>query len=71
MQTVSPLAPKPDSMNSPRQSEPVKTVLFSSLCPNSDLPRAGVFVETRLRELISTCRVHAKVVAPVRIADAS
>ena len=53
-------------MSSQSQSEPVRTVLFSSLYPNSVLPRAGVFVETRLRELINTGRVVAKVVAPVR-----
>lgn len=47
-------------------SRPVRTLLFSSLYPSSVLPRAGIFVETRLRELLKTGRVTAKVVAPVR-----
>ena len=47
-------------------SRPVRTLLFSTLYPSSALPRAGIFVETRLRELLKTRRVVAKVVAPVR-----
>ena len=41
-------------------------MLFSSLYPSSALPRAGIFVETRLRELLQTRRVQTKVVAPIR-----
>lgn len=47
-------------------SHPIRTLLFSTLYPSSALPRAGIFVETRLRELLKSGRVTAKVVAPVR-----
>ena len=43
----------------------VRTVLFSTLYPSSIRPLLGVFVETRLRELLQTGRVQSKVVAPV------
>jgi len=44
---------------------PINVLLFSSLFPSSPRPIHGIFVETRLRELVKTGRVHAKVVAPV------
>ena len=45
---------------------PVRRVLlFSSLYPSSQRPIHGIFVETRLRELLKTGRVQAKVIAPV------
>lgn len=43
----------------------MKILLFSSLYPSSIRPVHGVFVETRLRELLKTGEVEAKVVAPV------
>lgn len=43
----------------------MKILLFSSLYPSSVRPIHGIFVETRLRELIKTGQVEAKVVAPV------
>jgi len=43
----------------------VKILLFSSLYPSSVRPIHGIFVETRLRELLKTGEVQAKVVAPV------
>ena len=43
----------------------MKILLFSSLYPSSVRPLHGVFVETRLRELLKTGKVEAKVVAPV------
>lgn len=43
----------------------MKVLLFSSLYPSSVRPVHGIFVETRLRELIRTECVQAKVVAPV------
>lgn len=43
----------------------MKILLFSSLYPSSVRPVHGVFVETRLRELLKTGEVEAKVVAPV------
>lgn len=43
----------------------MKILLFSSLFPSSVRPIHGIFVETRLRELLKTGQVQAKVVAPV------
>ena len=43
----------------------MKVLLFSSLFPSSVRPVHGIFVETRLRELLKTEGVQAKVVAPV------
>lgn len=46
-------------------SRPIRTLLFSTLYPSSARPLHGVFVETRLRELMRSARVQARVVAPV------
>jgi glycosyltransferase involved in cell wall biosynthesis len=46
-------------------SRTVKTVLFSTLYPSAERPMHGIFVETRLRELLKTGRVDTRVVAPV------
>ena len=46
-------------------SKPLRIVLFSSLYPSAQRPIHGIFVETRLRELLKTGAVEAKVVAPV------
>jgi teichuronic acid biosynthesis glycosyltransferase TuaC len=43
----------------------IRTLLFSTLYPSSARPVHGIFVETRLRELLSGGRVQTKVVAPV------
>lgn len=44
----------------------MKILTFSTLYPNSVAPRHGVFVETRLRQLLSDFQsISAKVVAPV------
>ena len=43
----------------------MKTLLFSTLYPSSARPLHGVFVETRLRELLARGGVSTKVVAPV------
>lgn len=43
----------------------MKVLLFSSLYPSAVRPIHGIFVETRLRELLKTGQVQAKVVAPV------
>ena len=45
--------------------KPIRLLLFSSLYPSSVRPIHGIFVETRLRELIKTVQVQAKVIAPV------
>lgn len=44
---------------------PVRTLLFSTLYPSSVRPGHGIFVETRLRELLGSGQVQTKVVAPV------
>jgi glycosyltransferase involved in cell wall biosynthesis len=44
---------------------PIRTLLFSTLFPSSARPLHGVFVETRLRELLKTGEVQTRVVAPV------
>lgn len=43
----------------------LKSLLFSTLFPSSERPGHGVFVETRLRELLGTGAIETKVVAPV------
>ena len=48
-----------------RRGQRVKVLLFSTLYPSSVRPIHGIFVETRLRELLKTGAVQAKVVAPV------
>lgn len=50
----------------PRMSDPVRRILtFTTLYPSASRPEHGVFVENRLRHLVSTNRITAKVVAPV------
>ena len=43
----------------------IRLLTFSSLFPSSVRPAHGIFVETRLRELLASGQVEAKVVAPV------
>ncbi|MDD5297581.1 MAG: glycosyltransferase family 4 protein [Rhodocyclaceae bacterium] len=43
----------------------IRTLLFSALYPSSVRPSHGIFVETRLRELLKSGQVETKVVAPV------
>jgi len=43
----------------------IKTLLFSTLYPSETRPIHGIFVETRLRELLLSGRVETQVVAPV------
>ena len=44
---------------------PLRVLVFSTLYPSSVRPGHGVFVETRLRELLRSGQVQARVVAPV------
>jgi teichuronic acid biosynthesis glycosyltransferase TuaC len=44
---------------------PIRTLLFSTLYPSAARPVHGVFVETRLRELLRSGEVQTRVVAPV------
>ena len=43
----------------------IRTLLFSTLYPSSARPGHGIFVETRLRELLKSGEVETRVVAPV------
>jgi teichuronic acid biosynthesis glycosyltransferase TuaC len=43
----------------------MKILTFSTLFPNSEKPGHGIFVETRLRHLVASGQVEARVVAPV------
>ncbi len=43
----------------------IRLLVFSSLYPNTEQPRHGVFVEERLRHLVDSGRISATVVAPV------
>ncbi len=47
------------------QQTPIRILLFSTLFPSAVRPIHGIFVETRLRELVKTGLVATKVVAPV------
>lgn len=53
------------SHNERPMKKPVRILLVSSLYPSAARPIHGIFVETRLRELLKTGAVQAKVVAPV------
>lgn len=46
-------------------ARPLRTLLFSTLYPSSARPVHGIFVETRLRELLKGGGVETRVVAPV------
>lgn len=43
----------------------MKILTFSTLFPNAEKPGHGIFVETRLRHLVNSGQVEARVVAPV------
>lgn len=43
----------------------IRVLVFSSLYPSSIRPGYGIFVETRLRELLTSRQVEARVVSPV------
>lgn len=45
--------------------KPIKTLLVSTLFPSSERPVHGIFVETRLRELLKSGAVQTEVIAPV------
>lgn len=42
----------------------LRVLTFSTLYPNAAFPQHGIFVETRLRKLVASGRVEARVVAP-------
>jgi len=43
----------------------LRILTFSTLYPSSVRPGHGIFVETRLRELVASGQVDARVIAPV------
>ena len=43
----------------------IKLLTFTTLYPNESMPRHGVFVEQRLRQLLSSGEIDTRVVAPV------
>jgi hypothetical protein len=43
----------------------MKVLTFSTLYPNAARPAHGIFVETRLRQLVASGQVESTVVAPV------
>lgn len=45
--------------------DPIRVLLFSTLYPSAERPMHGIFVETRLRELLKLDGAQARVVAPV------
>ena len=45
--------------------EPIRLLTFSTLYPSAARPGHGIFVETRLRELVASGEVASRVVAPV------
>ncbi len=46
-------------------SRPLRLLTFTTLFPSSARPGHGIFVETRLRELLKSGQVESRVVAPV------
>lgn len=46
-------------------TRPIRTLLFSTLYPSAARPVHGIFVETRLRELLKSAQVETRVIAPV------
>lgn len=45
--------------------DPIRLLTFTTLYPNSVNPRHGIFVETRLRQLLDSGDIQARVMAPV------
>jgi len=43
----------------------MKLLTFSTLYPNAERPSHGIFVETRLKQLLSSGQVEARVIAPI------
>lgn len=49
----------------PQSPGPLRVLLFSSLYPNAAQPNHGIFVETRLRQVLALGGIEATVLAPV------
>ena len=52
-------------MSAHRHQRPLRIAVVTALYPNREQPRHGIFVEERLRALVATGEVEARVVAPV------
>ena len=46
-------------------SRAIKTLVVTTLYPSATRPVHGIFVETRLRELLKSGKVESRVIAPV------
>lgn len=46
-------------------NRPLRILCFSSLYPNAEQPSHGVFVENRLRHLVQSGAVEARIIAPI------
>lgn len=46
-------------------NQPLRILLFSTLYPSAARPNHGIFVETRLKQLLASGQVEVRVVAPV------
>lgn len=55
----------PEALIEPDAPRPIRMLTITSLFPSLARPRHGIFVETRLQQLIATRRVSARVIAPV------
>ncbi len=49
----------------PPRSRPLRLLTFTTLYPSTAQPRHGIFVETRLKHLVATGEIEARVIAPV------
>lgn len=58
-------SPTADTLLIANMPQKIRTLLFSTLYPSSTRPGHGIFVETRLRELLKSGEVDTRVVAPV------
>lgn len=52
-------------MTEPGRSRPLRVLTFTTLYPNAARPQYAVFVENRLRQLLTSGEVSARVLAPV------
>ena len=53
------------SKERPAARRPIRLLTFSTLFPHAGRPNHGIFVENRLRHLLSSGEVHSTVIAPV------
>src|SRR5258708_18009152 len=61
--STGPLSTRPEERQ--RAKRPLRLLTFTTLFPNREQPHHGVFVENRLRHLVSSGEVESVVVAPI------